>query len=663
MMHPRLLPLFALATTVALASPPPELPLETFFGDPQASQVQISPDGRYLALLAPANNRMQLVVVDRKAGKRQRITDMKDESVVGLRWVKSDRLLFFQQAKGQESFGTYSVDADGKNLRVLQQATVREGDRVANVDDRRGFSIISDLRDDPNEVLASVVRGRSGLVDVYRINIRNEKRTLVMQNYNQVRNWMADRTGAVRLGSASDQRERSFTVLYRPDEKSDWREISRQDSDAPGWRPLAFDGDNRTLLITSDLGRSTQGLFRFDPETNRVVETLVTDPIYDVAPQLVYSRKRARFVGARYNAEKPATVWFDEEFRSLQASLDAALPGTVNEISSFTDDESVFVVTATSDRDPGSFYLYDAKANSLALLARRNPMADPEQMAEMRPITYRASDGMQLFGYLTLPAGREPKSLPLVVLPHGGPYGPRDSWGFDPEAQFLANRGYAVLQVNFRGSGGYGRDYEAAGYRQWGLRMQDDLTDGVKWAIEQGYVDRNRVAIYGASYGGYAALAGLVYTPELYVCGVNYVGVTDIARLGIMLQFNGLPKPAQEYLSRRFLHPLKDAEQIKATSPVNFVQNIRVPLLMAYGEYDPRVTIDHGEALEIELKKHGKPYKNIVIGNEGHGFNKFENRMAFYREMDAFFAEHLRPVRGSVELGPIQVKEMPARLD
>ncbi len=669
-MHPRLrlLPLLSLATTVAFANPPPEMPLETFFADPQASQVQISPDGRYLALLAPANNRMQIVVVDRKAGKRQRITDMKDESVVSVGWTNSSRLIFRQQVKGQESFGTYAVNADGTNLRVLQQATVRDGERVANADSRRGFSIIDDLPSDPDHVLINVGRGRSGLGDVYLLNINNEKRRIVMSNFGKVRDWVADRNGVVRVAIEQDENEPYASIKYRKDEKSPWTEIARAPFDAPGWRPVAFDGDNRTLIIVSDLDRKTRGLFTYDPEEGRITGTLVDDPVYDVAggggdPALIYSAKKQRVVGVRYDAEKPKTVWFDPELKALQASLDAALPDTLNTITSFTNDESVFIVTAASDRDPGAFYLYDAKANALSLLARRFPEVDPAQMAEMRPFQFTARDGMQLYGYITLPAGREAKKLPMIVNPHGGPYGPRDSWRFNPEIQFLANRGYAVLQVNFRGSGGYGRAYEEAGYREWGLKMQDDLTDGVKWAIEQGYADPARVAIYGASYGGYATLAGLVYTPELYVCGVNYVGATDIERLGFMLGFNSMTKPMQGFMSRRWLHPFKDAAQIKATSPVNFVQNIRVPLLMAYGEYDPRVTIDHGEALEIELKKYGKQYKNIVVGNEGHGFNKFENRIAFYREMDAFFAEHLRPVRGSVELGPIQVKEMPARLD
>lgn len=659
----RVIPLLALASATALATPPPELPLETFFGDPQASQVQLSPDGRYLALLAPANNRMQVVVVDRIAGKRQRLTNMKDESVVSVQWTNNQRLIFRQQVKGQESFGIYAINADGSNLRVLQQATVLEGERVANADERRGFVVVDDLPADPDNILVSVFRGRSGLGDLYLLNVNNERRKLVTENFGKVRSWLTDRAGVVRVAIERDENDFDASIKYRPDAKSPWREIARMPGDAPGWEPVAFDGDNRTLIIQSDVDRKTRAYYKFDPESGRIIGSLVEDPIYDVDGSLIYSAKKKKVVGARYDAEKPKTVWFDPEFKAVQAGLDAALPDTLNTITSFTDDESLFVVTAASDRDPGAFYLYDAKASSLTLLAKRFPEIDPSQMAEMRPIAFKARDGMQLYGYLTIPAGREVKNLPLIVNPHGGPYGPRDSWRFNPELQFLANRGYMILQVNFRGSGGYGRAYEEAGYRQWGLAMQDDLTDGVKWTIEQGYADPKRVAIYGASYGGYATLAGLVYTPELYVCGVNYVGASDIERLGFMLGFNNMTKPMQQFMSRRWLHPLKDAKQIYDTSPVNFVQNIRVPLLMAYGEYDPRVTIDHGIVLENALKKHGKTYKNIVVGNEGHGFNKFENRIAFYREMDAFFAANLRTPKGSVEIGPLQVKELPAKME
>jgi dipeptidyl aminopeptidase/acylaminoacyl peptidase len=640
-------PLFLAGAVLSLSlhAAPPELPLETFFSDPQASQVQLSPDGHYLALLSPANNRMQIVVVDRKAGKRHRLTNMAEESVVSVWWAKDSRLVFHQQVKGQESLGTYAIDANGGNLKVLQQAADVEDDHINNADDRRGFSLVGNLPDDPDNILVNVIRGRSGLGDVYKLNVRTEKRTLIMSNLGKVREWIADRAGAVRIALSRDEHEHSTTILYRSSEQAEWQEIHRVPSAEIEWRPLAFDGDNKTLILATNEGRSTTGLFTYDPEQRKITGTLIDDPRYDVDASLVYSHKRHRVVGARYEGEKHRTVWFEPEFQQIQAGIDQALPHTLNSIVSFTRDETEFVAVARSDRDPGTYYLYDARDRTLRELIRRSPGIDPAQMAEMRPITYAARDGMQLFGYLTLPNGREAHGLPLIVLPHGGPYGPRDTWGFEPEVQFLANRGYAVLQVNFRGSGGYGHAYEAAGYRQWGRAMQDDLTDGVNWAVRSGFADASRVAIYGASYGGYAALAGLTFTPELYVCGVNYVGVVDIERLGVMLSFNYLPKPTQDYLARRFLHPLKDAKQIHDISPIHFIENIRVPVLNAYGKHDPRVTKDHGQVLEEALKKHRKNYKSILVENEGHGFGKYENRMAFFREMDRFFAQYLRPTQ------------------
>lgn len=661
--------LLAVLTTIAgFAAPPPELPLETFFADPQASQLQLSPDGRYFVFLTPVHNRMQIVVVDRKVNKRLRITDMKEESVVSVNWIKNSRLLFRQQVKGQESYGIYAVNADGSNLRILQQATVRDGEKLANSDDRRGFVLVHDLPSDPDHILVSVGRGVSGLGDIYKLNVNTERRTLVETNPGKVREWIVDHRGVPRVAVEQDENEPHASMLYRSDIKTAWKEVLRAPSDAPGLRPLAFDGDNKTLIVLSDLDRRTRGLFTYDIEQSRITSTLIDDERYDVNDYqgevaLIYSEKKKRYVGASYEAEKRHTTWFDPEFKQMQASIDAALPDTLNLVQNFTRDEKEFIILALSDRDPGTFYLFNREAGTLEALARRLPQIDPAQMAEVRPFNFTARDGMKLFGYLTIPPGRELKQLPMIINPHGGPYGPRDTWRFNAELQFLANRGYLVLQVNFRGSGGYGRAYEEAGYRQWGLAMQDDLTDAVKWAIAQGYADPGRVAIYGASYGGYATLAGLAFTPELYACGVNYVGASDIERLGFMRSFDYMPKPQQDYMARRWLHPLKDSKQLHDTSPVNFVQNFRVPLLMAYGEYDPRVTIDHGQVLEAALKKYNKPYQNIVIENEGHGFGKFENKLAFYRVMEKFLAENLKVPRGKVEPGPLRVIEMPAKTE
>ena len=647
-----------LSTVAAAESVPPRLPLDVFFGGNSIRQPLISPTGRYLAWLQPTNRRFNLVVLDRQAGKKTRITDMKEENILSFFWANQDRLIFFQQYKGQESTGVYGVNVDGTKLAVLRQLSRMRGDDMESQSDRN-FGLIDTLPEDPRHLLVDIIRGSSGLGDPHLLNIYTEKLTKVMNNLGKIRRWVTDRNGVIRLALANDEKEEFFSVFYRANEKADWVEIERFPADGPTWVPLGFEGDNATLYVRSNRGRDTEAIYTYDPAARKVLTEVFADPVYD-AGGIVYSRYRKKVVGVTCERERPETIWLDPAARRLAADIDAALPGARNTITGRTDDDSLLVIRSASDRDPGTFYLLDTKSFELTRLAAASDRIDPAQMAPMRPIAYTARDGLKLHGYLTLPVGREAKGLPLIIHPHGGPYGVRDEWGFNPEIQFLSNRGYAVLQINFRGSGGYGRAHLEAGYLQWGLKMQDDLTDGVRWAIAEGIADPTRIAIYGASYGGYAALAGLMMTPELYACGINYVGVTDIPRLGLLANFNGYEKPFQNFVARRWGHPLKDAVQLKATSPVNLVQHLRAPLLMAYGQYDPRVTHSQFEVLENALKKHQKPFRNIVIANEGHGFDKYENALAFYGAMDEFLAENL-PTAGAVEIQPARVINLPAK--
>ncbi|MEI6106203.1 MAG: S9 family peptidase [Opitutae bacterium] len=630
---------------------PPELPLEVFFGGNTITRPALSPTGRYLAWLQPANNRLNLVVLDRQLGKKTRLTDMKEENIVDFNWASPDRLFFYQQYKGQESFGTYAVNADGTQLVVLHQATQTEGDQVEKSDTRQ-YGVIDPLPDDPRHILIEVIRGSSGLGDPHLLDIYTGKSKKLMNNLGKTRSWMTDRRGIIRLAIANDEKDEFSSVFYRAGEDAPWVEIERFLTDGPAWVPLGFDGDNQTLWIKSNRGRDTEAIYTYDPSTRKNLREVLADPVYD-AGGIIYSRHLGKVVGVSIDREGPEVQWLDESQRLLDKEIAAALPGTRNMIVSRTDDSSLVIIRAWNDRDPGTYYLLDTKKLELKLLAKLSDRVDPAQMAEMKPVNFPARDGQQIHGYLTLPAGRDARNLPLIVNPHGGPYGIRDSWNFSPEIQFLANRGYAVLQVNYRGSGGYGRAFEEAGYRQWGLKMQDDLTDAVHWAVATGIADKARVAIYGASYGGYAALAGLTMTPELYACGINYVGVADIPRLNLLQNFSRYETPFKQYVARRWGHPLLDLGQLKATSPVNLVEKIRAPLLMAYGRYDPRVTYDQYIVLEAELKKHGKKFKNIVIGNEGHGFNKYENRLGFYRELDAFLKQNLpTAIPAAVELAP-----------
>jgi dipeptidyl aminopeptidase/acylaminoacyl peptidase len=444
--------------------------------------------------------------------------------------------------------------------------------------------------------------------------------------------------------------------------------VASRDVDAPGWEPVAFDGDNRSVLVWSDLGRQTRALYRYDPATRQLGELVVADETYDIvipniesfprSHHIVFDPSKSRIVGIGYYADRLRFHWLDSEIAAIHQQVEAALPDTVHSIRQISEDGSRIIFSSYSDRDPGVYYLFDKPRKKLSEIAVVSPRIDPDQMAPVKRVKFKARDGLDLHGYLTLPRGREPKRLPLILHPHGGPFGPRDDWTYNAEVQFYANRGFAVLQVDYRGSGGYGRPFEMAGYKRWGLEMQDDLTDGVKWLIAEGIADPARVVISGASYGGYASMAGLAFTPELYCAGINYVGVTDLELL--------IPKaapPERTWWRHSRLGDLakrEDKERIHNTSPVNFADRIRVPILMAYGKNDPRVVIEHGYAMERALKKSGREYKMIIEPDEGHGFRKEEQRIAFYREVDAFLATVMSG-RGRVEVGGSTVIEMPAR--
>jgi dipeptidyl aminopeptidase/acylaminoacyl peptidase len=318
--------------------------------------------------------------------------------------------------------------------------------------------------------------------------------------------------------------------------------------------------------------------------------------------------------------------------------LERQLPGYEIDLQSANKDENIFVVAAWSDRTQGVRYLYDTASRTLTKLAEIAPWLNEKQLAEMRPISYQARDGLTIHGYLTLPRGGG-KNLPLIVHPHGGPWA-RDDWGYNAEVQFLVSRGYAVLQMNFRGSTGYGREFWEASFKQWGKKMQDDVSDGAAYAIEQGIADPARVCIYGGSYGGYATLAGLAFTPELYACGVDYVGVSNL--FTFMKTIPPYWKPMLEMFYEMVGNPETDKALLADASPVLHADNIRAPLLIAQGAQDPRVNIEESNQMVAALKEHGIAVEYLVKENEGHGFHNEENRFEFYEAMEKFLEKYLR---------------------
>ncbi len=468
--------------------------------------------------------------------------------------------------------------------------------------------------------------------------------------------YLRDHAGNVRI--AVLDRDQMRKVLYRDAKTNGWVTLGEHHMDSPGWEPIAFDGDNRTLYIWSDVGRKTKAVYRYDTAERKQLDLVFADDTYD-ADDVIYDASKKKVVAVSYEAERTRFHWLDPEMKQLDEKFAASLPDAVHLPRQFAKDGSKIIYFSSNDRDPGVYYLYDRKTQKLSELAVIKPGIDPEKMASMKPIAFAARDGLTVHGYLTLPRGRPAKNLPLILHPHGGPFGIRDAWSYNDEVQYYANRGFAVLQVNYRGSGGYGRGYEAAGFKKWGLEMQDDLSDGVKWAIAQGIADPVRVVISGASYGGYATMAGLTLTPELYCAGINYVGVTDIELL--------IPReapPDRMYWRNTRLGKLSDSadkKRLHDTSPVHFADRINVPLLMAYGKNDPRVHIDHGFDMERALKKAGKTFEMIIEADEGHGFRKEERRIAFFDTVDVFLKKNVLSRPASVKVGPTQVIDFPAK--
>jgi dipeptidyl aminopeptidase/acylaminoacyl peptidase len=387
-------------------------------------------------------------------------------------------------------------------------------------------------------------------------------------------------------------------------------------------------------------------IFKYDIKNGEFMDKIYEHPGGDVY-HLLRSDKKKKILGVAYFLDKRYYFFFDEERKRLQENLQKRLPGVEVVVYNTSRDEAKLLVRTYSDKTRGAYYFYDTSTDELKKLVEISPWLKEEHMADQEPITYQSRDGLTIHGYLTLPKGVAKKNLssPVVVYPHGDPWG-RDMWGYEPVVQFLANRGYGVLQINNRGSGGYGRKFWESGFKKWGKEMQNDITDGVKWLIKKGIADPKRIGIYGAFYGGYATLAGLTFTPDLYACGIDYVGISNL-----FSWINAIPpywKPYLEMLYEMVGHPEKDRDLLKAASPLFHVDKIKAPLFIAQGVNDVYVPKAESDQMVKALKKRGIDVPYMVKENEGHGFRNEENRFDFYRAMERFLGKHLG---GRVEKG------------
>lgn len=660
-----LLALAVLATAaVSLAAPaePPKMPaIEDLFGLPQVRQPRLAPDGTKIAFLFPHEKKMALGVFDRATRESRMILRAPDESIVRFFWKGNDRLVFEADVSGNESFFIGSTDLAGKN--VLRLA---ESQRIAYNLTGDFAGIVDPLPSDPDRI--AVYGFFAGNIDnaayvggapvVARLNVRNRGLSPVMEFRESERNWtfVVDNRGTLRFRARLD----GSTLIWdhRRQDGQSFKAVAQHPFHGycENWQPLKFAADNVTLWLISHEHHDRGALHALNTATMQLGEPLFVPPEGEIT-EIITSPDRSRLLGVRYEAERERHHWFDPERAALQKRLEGTFTGCDIRITSTSDDGNVSLIFAGHDREPGVYYVLDRKASSLTQFKRIREL-DPELLSPRRPISYPARDGLTIHGYLTVPRGKEGKKLPLVIHPHGGPFGVRDSWGYDVDAQFLASRsGFLVLQPNYRGSGGYGREFINRGRHQWGRAMQDDLTDAVKWAIAEGLADPERVAIYGASYGGYASLMGVIGTPDLYTCAVNYVGAADLE-----ITFKQRGEDEWRFgndfsYQREWVGPTREYRD--ETSPINLVERIRVPTLHVYGAEDPRVKINHWTRLEPQLRKHGKDYKAIVEGQQGHGFRDQDASLSFYAVLEKFLADHL--AKADVKVGEPKTIEMPAK--
>ena len=633
-----------------------QLPRDAFFGNRKVAQPRLSPDGSKIAFLFPNENQMVLGIFDRATKEARMVVEAQGESILSFFWKGNQRLIFVSDYQGNESFFVGSTDLSGRRvIRIVE--TQPFSDYVQG-----GFGGVADvLRFDPNRIMISGLirpegrsRGEERLIGVAgtvsKVNVRNRGiSTLYTFNpSDRTRGIVADTSGEVRLRSRDEPTNDGIDRVWehRRDNGASWREIARHSVRGynEDWQPLFFDRGNEVFYLISYDEHDRGALHEYDTVTMTLSEPLFVPPEGEISG-VIQSRDGHRIYGVSYDAAKTNYHWFEAGSARgrLQASIEAMFPELEVNFTSASDDERVYLVHIGSDREAGVYFVLDRDAGTFEQFERVREIT-PALMRPMEPVQFTARDGEEIHGYLTRPWTSESgRSVPMIVNPHGGPFGVRDNWRFNSEVQFLASRGYAVFQINYRGSGGYGIDFLEKGRHQWGRGMQHDLTDGVKWAIEQGIADPDRVAIYGASYGGYATLAGLVYTPELYACGVNYVGASD---LEITYKSRGADAFIRDNDYKYRESWVGETQDFRAQwSPVNHVANIRVPTLHAYGRKDPRVEIDHWTRLESELKRHDKPYQAIVEGAQGHGFRNVDASLSFYDAIETFLAEHLEPER------------------
>jgi dipeptidyl aminopeptidase/acylaminoacyl peptidase len=622
-----------------------DISVEDFFKVAEFQSMLLSPNGKLLAASTPFKGRQNLVVVDLAARKNNVITAYEKQDAILPRWISDNRLCFSAadglEASGRPRFrGTYCIDADGKNLRDFTKT---------------GLSILSTLTGEPGVVIASQ-RGRSDTSqDVFKVNTYTGKSELVtFESPGRVSQWILDRNNVPRVAVRQEESVADGATLWmRSSADGKYEKIGQYKADEPSIDPIGFDWDG-TLYVISNFGRDKAALFKWDWANKKVGELVAEDAKVDLGQDarfgLIPSASKKKIVGYTYNSTNgPVTKWFDDDLASAQKMLDASLKGTFNTMSFPRDNEKLVLVESVSETEPLRYSLFNREAKTLEPIVGTRPWLKGELMPTRKYIEYKARDGRTIPAYLTLPRNVEAKALPLIINIHGGPqvrgYHMLSNWGRWPEAMFFASRGYAVLEPDPRKSTGYGRDHYLSGFRQWGLAMQDDITDGALHLVKEGIVNKDKMGLHGGSYGGYASLQGLVKDPEMFKAANSFLSVTD---LPTFFSYAGSDISSDsDYLEttarKRVGDPKADAAQFEATSPARNAHKIKARVLLTMGSEDIRVPLKHGDLMVSAMEKAKVNFEYHVYKEESHGYNKPVNVNDFYSRALKLFDETIGP--------------------
>lgn len=622
-----LLILFGLMTLLifSCATPEPELiPREILFGNPTKVAPQISPDGKMLAYLAPVNNVLNVWVKTVGEDDDRAVTKDDDRGIRRYFWAEDSRhIMYLQDVGGNENWRLYGVDLETDEIKDL---TPYEKVQVRIVDRNKHF---------PDELLIGMNKEDPKVHDVYHLDLKTGELRLIAKNPGNVINWLADADFKVRCATVS-RLDGGFDLMIRDDEMAEWKEILTWGADdglTSG--PISFDKGGTHIYLQDSRSVNAGRLVKMNLASGDI-EVIAEDPQYDIGGVFIHPDEYTIQAVSFFRARNEWTV-LDE---SIKADFDAIsrLDHGDFSISDRDNADDTWLVGFTKDNGPVSYYAFDRETKKGTFLFDHRPKLKDYKLAPMKPVSLTSRDSLTIYGYITFPIWKGKKNLPMVLNVHGGPWA-RDVWGYDGEAQWFANRGYACLQVNFRGSAGYGKEFLNAGDKEWGAKMHDDLIDAVNWAIDKGYADFEKVAIYGGSFGGYAALVGATFTPDVFCCAVDIVGPSNLITL-----IKSIPPYWSTFLAtfyKRVGNPDTEEEFLKSRSPLFKVDQIKIPMLIAQGANDPRVKQAESEQIVEAMKKKGIEYKYMLFPDEGHGFAKPENRLKFYAAAEKFLAAQL----------------------